>query len=59
MSGGHPTIFTKVLAEKICKRIAEGESLIHICSTGGMRNKSTVLLWIIDGKHESFSDRYP
>lgn len=55
---GRPTIFTDELAETICARIASGESLRSICKEDNMPVMSTVMLWIIDGKHEAFSEQY-
>lgn len=53
-----PSIFTEELANSILLRIAEGESLSAICSEEGMPTRSTVSLWIVDGKHKEFSDGY-
>jgi len=58
MAGGRPTIFTEDLANTICIRLAGGESLRSICEDEAMPSKSTVLLWIVDGKHLEFSDQY-
>jgi hypothetical protein len=58
MQTGRPTIFTKELADTICTRIAEGESLRAICREEGMPVISTVLLWVIDRNHEAFSEQY-
>ena len=40
-----PSIFTQELAETICDRIAEGESLRRICLDSDMPDKATVLRW--------------
>lgn len=55
---GRPTIFNQELADKICGRIAEGESLRRICKDKEMPVMSTILLWIIDGNHKAFSEQY-
>lgn len=57
---GRPTVYTKALGEKICSRIADGESLRSICSNKKMPNKSTVLRWLIseDPKYKFFCDQY-
>ncbi len=61
MSG--KTTYTTELGDKICQRLASGESLITICDTEGMPSKSTVLLWVVKGDrgeepYVSFSDQY-
>lgn len=58
MPAGRPSKYTKALGDKICRRIAGGESLRSICASDKYPNKSTVLLWIVDGKHTEFSDQY-
>lgn len=55
---GRPTIFNDALALKICERISAGESLRAICQDDDFPNKSTVIAWILDGKHKEFSDQY-
>jgi len=37
---------TPELIDKICDALAEGQSLIKICSTEGMPSRSTVLKWM-------------
>lgn len=53
-----PTIYTDDLAKLICSRIASGESVRSICEDDDMPVKSTVMLWLIDGEHQFFSDQY-
>jgi len=53
---GRPTDFTQDLADTICERIADGESLRAICSEPEMPNKATVFRWL--GKDPAFSDQY-
>lgn len=53
-----PTIYTKALCDAICTRLAGGESLRSICNDDAMPTKSTVLLWVVDGEHDEFSDQY-
>lgn len=56
MTQGRPTDFCDEIADAICERIADGESLRSICSESAMPNKATVFRWL--AKHESFSDQY-
>lgn len=53
---GRPTIFTQELAEKICSRLASGESLRAICRDDDMPNASTVHAWVFE--NEAFSKQY-
>ncbi len=53
-----PSKYTPELSEEICNRLAGGESLRSICSSENIPNKSTVLRWLFDGKHEEFCDQY-
>lgn len=55
---GRPTIFTDKMAEKLCARIAGGESLIQICKDPKMPSRSTVFNWLLKDEHKSFLDKY-
>lgn len=44
--GGRPSDYSEELAESICLRLAEGESLRSVCRDEGMPCKKTVLRWI-------------
>lgn len=55
---GRPSIYSSELIEEICTRIAGGESLRSICRDADMPAMSTVLLWVVDGKHPEFSEQY-
>lgn len=55
---GRPSIYSRALTDKICTRLAGGESLRSICRDSDMPTLSTVLLWVVDGKHEEFSEQY-
>lgn len=55
-AGGRPTTYTEDLANEICRRIMEGESLRSIVETEGMPNRSTVHLWL--ATKSQFSDQY-
>ncbi len=51
-----PSDYTSELAEAICLRLAEGESLRSICRDDVMPDKATVLRWI--ARHDLFRDQY-
>jgi len=53
-----PSSYTPDLGNIICGRLAGGESLRSICRDPAMPVTSTVLLWVVDGKHEEFSEQY-
>lgn len=53
---GRPSTFTDKLADAICERIADGESLRSICRDASMPDKATVFRWL-DDKPE-FRDQY-
>lgn len=55
---GRPTIYSDRLATDICQRIAQGESLRSICRDKAMPAMSSVMLWLVDGDHQSFSEQY-
>lgn len=56
MSGGRPSDYTQELADMICSRLADGESLRAICRDDDMPNKATVFRWLRE--KEGFSDQY-
>ena len=52
MPAGRPPDYTEALAEEICLRLAEGESLVSMCREEGMPGRATVFRW--PEKHEAF-----
>ena len=48
---GRPSLYSEQLADEICDRLINGESLRAICSDAKMPNRSTVLRWM-----ESFEE---
>lgn len=56
MAGGRPTDYSTGLANEICARIAEGESLRSICRCEGMPDPVTVRRWL--AAHEEFRIQY-
>ena len=53
---GRPSKYTQALADQICERIMNGESLRAIISSEGMPNRSSVHKWLAENK--DFSDQY-
>lgn len=56
MPAGRPSDYSENLADEICERIADGESLRAICRDAAMPNKSTVFRWLATNK--GFQDQY-
>lgn len=53
---GRPSTFTQEIADEICFRLSEGQSLRQICRDDDMPVMSTVLLWVL--KNKIFSEQY-
>ncbi len=55
---GRPSLYTKTLAAKICRRLAEGESLRAVCLDPAMPDKTTILRWLADETKAEFRTQY-
>lgn len=55
-SPGRPTDYSKELADKICERLTEGQSLRSVCRAEDMPAASTVFRWLRD--HKEFKEQY-
>lgn len=55
---GRPTIFSIELADRICERLVEGESLRSICKDDDMPSVGTVCRWLADDAHPGFREQY-
>lgn len=53
---GRPTMYTQQLANLICLRIAEGESLREIVKSEGMPERATIYDWLL--RRPDFADQY-
>lgn len=53
---GRPTMYTQQLANLICLRIAEGESLREIVKSEGMPERATIYEWLL--RRPDFADQY-
>jgi hypothetical protein len=56
-AGGRPSLYSDDLAEEICDRLADGESLRAICKEPAMPSMTTVLSWADEDKG-GFRGRY-
>lgn len=54
---GRPCTYSHAVAEKICERLAGGESLNAICTGSGYPPSTTVRQWVVDDRH-GFAARY-
>lgn len=57
MPRGRPTVYRKDVADDICVRLSQGESLRSICKTEDYPDESTVRLWAVDD-WEGFTAKY-
>ena len=55
-NAGRPTIYSDKLADELCLRIANGNSLNRVCRAKDMPDKATVYRWI--DANEQFCDKY-
>lgn len=55
---GRPSVYTDEVAAEVCGRLASGESLRKICKDDHMPTISSIMLWLVDGKHQAFSEQY-
>jgi hypothetical protein len=54
---GRSSVYTPDLADAICARLSEGESLNAICAAADMPSESTVRGWALDDR-EGFAAKY-
>jgi len=54
---GRPPLYTEAIAEEICRRMSEGETLKQICRDEHMPDSRTVRGWVLEDR-EGFSPRY-
>lgn len=53
-----PSTFNQKIADEICERLADGESLRKICLDERMPGRRTVLDWLDDDAHLNFRAKY-
>jgi len=53
-----PSIFTEELANKICERLSNGESLLKICEDDEMPDRTTVHRWLLEKDKKEFYNKY-
>lgn len=55
---GRPSLYSDELADSICERLCEGESLRSICRDEAMPGMATVMRWLADPELEGFREQY-
>lgn len=60
---GRPSKYSDKLADEICKRLSNGESLNKICQDGDMPSRATAMNWLVladngDETFKPFLDKY-
>lgn len=55
---GRPTDYTDEIANAICQRVADGESLRAICRDSDFPSRSAVHAWLLKDEHANFADHY-
>lgn len=53
---GRPTLYTQQLADEICERVANGESIRGICKADTAPAMSSIFKWL--NEHKDFSEQY-
>src|SRR5215210_3127324 len=51
-------LYSDDLADRICERIARGESLVEICAEEDMPHEATVYRWLADPEKRAFREMY-
>ena len=51
---GRPSSYTPEIAQLICERLADGQSLVQICEDPVIPTRRTVLRWLSDPSHSDF-----
>lgn len=57
-STGRPSSFTQKVADAICGRLIEGQSLRKICLDDDMPHAATVCRWLADDRYSAFREQY-
>ncbi|BCG88491.1 hypothetical protein MesoLj113c_46010 [Mesorhizobium sp. 113-3-9] len=53
-----PSSYTQEIADTICEKLADGQSLRTICLAEDMPGKSTVFAWLADPARDDFRTKY-
>lgn len=58
MTKGRPSTYTKEVGDRICDRLAAGESLRTICRDADMPARQTVVQWVLKDHGPGFANQY-
>jgi hypothetical protein len=58
VSIGRPSSFSEQIADEICSRLIEGESLRSICLDERLPSAGTVCRWLADDRYATFREQY-
>ena len=58
MTLGRPSSFSQKLADTICNRLADAQSLRSICLDDDMPSQTTVFRWLADERYSDFREQY-
>ena len=53
---GRPSLYSTELVDAICKKVSEGQALLHVCEEEGFPNQTTVFRWL--NEKEEFRNKY-
>jgi hypothetical protein len=56
-NSGRKSTYTRAMADEICRRMSQGETLSQVCRSENVPPKGAVLEWVKDNRH-GFADRY-
>jgi hypothetical protein len=56
--GGRPSKYTPKLANEICKRIAQGDTVRSICHDEDMPSAASIYSWLLDDDKKEFLEQY-
>ena len=56
MAGGRPSSYSDEIADAICEKLSEGQSLRKICLSEDVPDKATVFRWL--ASNQQFRDQY-
>jgi hypothetical protein len=53
---GRPSSYSTEMADAICKKVSQGQALLHVCEEDGFPSPSTVFRWL--NEREEFRNKY-
>ena len=53
---GRPSKYSEELIDAICRKVSEGQALLHVCEEEGFPTQTTVFRWL--NEKEEFREKY-